>query len=358
MLGNFEQAPTMISDGWGGSAQRMKNFDILDRQRVNGRNRGRRLAKPLLFAGKFLVSAACFWLVLHRIDLRQGLRAVPGFDYRWAAFAVLAMAAEIPLLAFRFREIVLGVAREPARLTYRAALAVTLICNLFAQVVPGVVGEGIRAWFLVRIGYKWREAITSVLIDRCVGIAVLLVFSLVILLLPSQMNALAGYRNVVLAGFGAALGSGALALIFAPEIASLLRLWRHLSWSAALPEDARRVLFGSRGGKIFAAAALIHSVTIVVIWALGKALGLAFSAYDCAVLFVLMVGMTLVPISVGGWGLRELAVVSLLGAYGVAPERALLFSLCFGAVALIAALPGAIVWPFYQLPTKVALQEP
>lgn len=334
----------------------MKNVDVLSQE--PGRDRGRSLAKPLLFAGKFLVSAACFWLVLHRIDLGQGLGAVPVFDYRWALFALLVIVAQVPLLAFRFREIVLGVARQTASLTYGAALSVTMICNLFAQVLPGAVGEGIRAWFLVRIGCKWRQAITSVVIDRCVGVAALFGFSIIILLLPSKMNTLAGYRNIVLVCFGTVLVAGALVLIFAPKIAFLLRLWRHLSWLATLPEDARSVLLGPRGARIFAAAALIHCLTIVAIWALGKALGLAFSAYDCAVLFVLMVGMAVMPISVGGWGLREFAVVSLLGAYGVAPGQALFFSLCFGAVGLISALPGIIVWLFYQVPAMVAIQEP
>jgi glycosyltransferase 2 family protein len=66
--------------------------------------------------------------------------------------------------------------------------------------------------------------------------------------------------------------------------------------------------------------------------------------FDCAVLFTVMVGVALAPISVGGWGLRELAVVSLLGAHGLAPERALIFSVCFGLVAVIGVLPGLVVW--------------
>ena len=60
-----------------------------------------------------------------------------------------------------------------------------------------------------------------------------------------------------------------------------------------------------------------------------------------------MIGVAIVPISIGGWGLRELAVISLLGTYGVAPERALLFSVCFGLALAIGALPGALLWILY-----------
>jgi hypothetical protein len=75
---------------------------------------------------------------------------------------------------------------------------------------------------------------------------------------------------------------------------------------------------------------------------------------DCAVLFMVMIGVALVPISVGGWGLRELAVVSLLGAYGLAPERALIFSVCFGLIGVAGVLPGLIVWVLYPLPRPAA----
>jgi glycosyltransferase 2 family protein len=56
----------------------------------------------------------------------------------------------------------------------------------------------------------------------------------------------------------------------------------------------------------------------------------------------------LIPVSIGGWGVRELAVTSLLGSHGVPLERALFFSVCFGLTLLIAALPGAIVWAAYS----------
>jgi hypothetical protein len=95
-------------------------------------------------------------------------------------------------------------------------------------------------------------------------------------------------------------------------------------------------------------------LTILVIWLVGRAQGLALPVFDCAVLFTVMVGVALAPISVGGWGLRELAVVSLLGAHGLAPERALIFSVCFGLVAVIGVLPGLVVWLLYPLPRLAA----
>ena len=84
-----------------------------------------------------------------------------------------------------------------------------------------------------------------------------------------------------------------------------------------------------------------------MIWSLGRGQGLVLPLSDAAVLFTVMIGVALVPISISGWGLRELAVISLLGNHGIAPERALLFSVCFGLVLAIGSLPGALAWLFY-----------
>ena len=53
-------------------------------------------------------------------------------------------------------------------------------------------------------------------------------------------------------------------------------------------------------------------------------------------ILVVMVGVAVVPFTVGGWGLRELAMVSLFGNYGLTPERALVFSMYFGLANILA----------------------
>ena len=74
----------------------------------------------------------------------------------------------------------------------------------------------------------------------------------------------------------------------------------------------------------------------------------AIVAFACGGFVAVMVGVSLVPITVGGWGLRELATTTLLQAHGVAPERALFFSVSFGLVVFAASSLGATVWAFYS----------
>jgi len=100
--------------------------------------------KALFFAGKLIVSAACFWYALRQINVSEAVRTLPTFDFRWAAFAVAVAMAQILLLALRLRSVVNALTPNAARLTYRATCAVSAIYALLAQVLPSVVGEGIR----------------------------------------------------------------------------------------------------------------------------------------------------------------------------------------------------------------------
>jgi glycosyltransferase 2 family protein len=318
------------------------NLETTSRRRAGGAE------KLAMFAAKLLVTGVCFWYVSRQIDLEQVLSAVSLLDFRWAAFAILIAMLEIPLVGMRWRNILDALASRNARMTTVAIIAVTAIGAFFAQVLPSVASEGVRAWLLVRLGSDWRNAVTSIVIDRGVGAGLLIAAGFVILLLPSGLTALGEYRAVVLVVYGALLLAGALGLLFAPMIVAPLSRWRYSRWFATLAVEARGVIIGPNGPMILGIGCLVHALTIVVIWSVGRAQGLLLSVPDAAVLLTVMVGVALVPISISGWGLRELAVISLLGHHGVAPERALLFSVCFGLTLAIGSLPGAVAWLVYS----------
>jgi hypothetical protein len=310
-----------------------------------------------IISAKLLVTAGCFWYLSRQVDFSQVLPAVPTLDFRWIAFAILVLVLQIPLVGVRWYNVVDVLTACNERMTQLAMIAIAAIGLFFAQVFPSVAGDGMRAWLLVKLGCDWRNAVLSVIIDRGVGVGLLVALGFFILLLPAGLTALGEYRDVVLIVYGGLLLAGVLGLLLAPNIALLLARWRYVRWLATLATEARRVLFGARAPVILAIGCLVHVLTIVVVWSLGRAQGLFFPISDAAVLVTVMVGVTLVPISISGWGLRELAVVSLLGRYGVMPEKALLFSVCFGLAAALGSLPGALTWLLYSSRPKRAPAE-
>src|SRR5690242_13683204 len=87
-----------------------------------------------------------------------------------------------------------------------------------------------RAWLLVRLGGHWRTAVTSVIIDRGIGLALLIALGFAILLLPSDLTGFEGYRHVVRGAFGMMTLAGVLGFLLAPKIAVPLARWRYSRW--------------------------------------------------------------------------------------------------------------------------------
>src|SRR5262245_7506190 len=127
------------------------------------------VGKAAIIAAKLLVTGACFWYVSRQIDWRQLSSAIPLLEFCWAALAIFVIMLEIPLAGLRWFNIVDALATRDQQMTRTAMIAATSVGLFFAQVLPNVAGEGMRAWLLVRLGSNWRPAVASVVIDRAVG---------------------------------------------------------------------------------------------------------------------------------------------------------------------------------------------
>ena len=256
---------------------------------------------------------------------------------------------EIPLVAVRWCWIVDVLGHDHDRIKRVPMIAITAIANFFAQVIPNIAADTIRAWMLTQHDYSWRRGLVSVMIDRGVGVASLIAVGFVVMLFPSSLTALGGQRIIALGFFGTLLIATVGCLVFAPKFVPFLERWRYTAWAGKLAHLTHHVLLGDSAGiSILSIAFGVHLMSITAVWFLVQASGLSLPLVDAAVLFTVMVAVSLIPVSIGGWGVRELAVTSLLGSHGVPFEQALFFSLCFGAVVLVAALPGAIIWAVYS----------
>src|SRR5262249_62088429 len=99
---------------------------------------------------------------------------MPLLYFRWAAFATLIAVLQIPLMGLRWRNVVDALAARDARVTRTVMIAITAIAVFFAQVLPSVAGDGVRAWMLARISRDWRKAVISVVLDLGIGVGLLI----------------------------------------------------------------------------------------------------------------------------------------------------------------------------------------
>jgi uncharacterized membrane protein YbhN (UPF0104 family) len=293
---------------------------------------------------KVAVTLACFWYLLHHVDMVELRRTLPEIDTRWAMLAVVLLVAQIPLVGLRWLQIAKVLTMRGRQLTFFWMTVAAGVAQFFGQILPVIAGDGVRVWFLGRFSNDWRDATVSVVIDRCVGIGLLLALTFAILLLPSSVGAFESDRDKVVVTLAVMMAVAVTCLALSARFGPKLTSWRYGRWIDRFFSGARTAVFGPRSPVILGIGCMIHTLTIAAVWSLGRAQGLPLSPADAAVLFAVMIGVALVPFTVGGWGLRELAVVSLFGNHGLTPERALVFSMYFGLTSILASLPGAIAW--------------
>ena len=88
---------------------------------------------------------------------------------------------------------------------------------------------------------------------------------------------------------------------------------------------------------------VVHGLSVLVFMLLARGQGLYFAWVDGVVVVAVMLIVAAIPVSLAGWGVREVAAVTLLRTVGVPAESAVAVSVCFGVVLLLASLPGSVV---------------
>lgn len=279
---------------------------------------------------RVLLALALLALLWRMVDGQQVLARLAAADPAWMAVAVALLMAQTLLSALRWRLIA-------GRLGHPMATGWALREYFLAQTVNlalpgGVAGDALRA---LRAGAVagLRQAGQAVIFERLAGQAALVAVTLVAAgwlwlrwgALPLPLAA--GFA--LLAG-ACALGALVLALLRRrPAVAGWLAAARH----AVL---ARDVVAAQAGLSLASVAANILSFA-----AAAAAVGLVLPADAIFAVIPLVLFAMLVPLTVGGWGLREGAAVAILPLVGATPEGALAASALFGLLFLTSAILGA-----------------
>ena len=110
-------------------------------------------------------------------------------------------------------------------------------------------------------------------------------------------------------------------------------------------KERRRLVLVPRSCIIAVGLSAINFVVMVfMVYVLAMGLGITIGFGDLLVLVPPVILLSMLPISLAGWGVREGAMIVALGFVGVAQGNALALSFLFGVVNLLTALPGGVIW--------------
>jgi len=306
-----------------------------------------RRPRTLLFTlVKFGLSALALCFLAFKVDLAAAWQHMASQSPWLVTAAVIALSAQVVLGALRWHTILASLG---ARASMSDSLRVFYVAAFFSNWLWGgaVAGDGVRAWLSLRMQMRVLKAVTSVVLDRVVAVAGVAI--LVIVTAPVFALRLGGSATVW-AAWAPAAAAGALliGIGIATQMHRLPLNWhRHRLLGAlqTLSIETRAIFL--RPAVALAALGLAVAAQFAMslaAYALAWSMDIGLSLTNCLVLIQPVVLATALPISIGGWGVRETAMIALLALVGVSASAALALSVQLGLLSMAAALPGLAVW--------------
>jgi uncharacterized membrane protein YbhN (UPF0104 family) len=306
-----------------------------------------RLHKALGLAIASALTALALWLVFRNVDGPSLLAALHKQDGAPLAVAAIAIMLQVVLGAERWRRTLVGLTPQlpqpPAASVY-AAFYVGVFFNCFPL---GNVGGDLARIVLARnFDLPFGLKVMSIVVDHALAVLAPVAIAVLTLLAIDHPAALLAWLAAVTILFATALGVYLLSFIehvlgrWAHQrlIHVVLRLGKELHALAGRREIYIALLF----------AILSSACSGVAAYCIARSLGIEIGLPAIMGVMSAVTLISVLPISLAGWGVREVSVVTLLGMLGIEQAPALLLSIEFGLVALLISLPGGVLWMFLR----------
>ncbi|NOQ31413.1 MAG: flippase-like domain-containing protein [Helicobacteraceae bacterium] len=215
--------------------------------------------------------------------------------------------------------------------------------SFFNQLLPSSIGgDAIRVLELGQMDYSKKEAFYGIFVDRVVGLVGLLILNIIANFLfygtfPVWLFQLINIITLSgIAGFIFLMNIKHFHFLskFAPT-----NLFYRLSKRMAQLYESKVLLL-----KHLSVSVVVHIFSILSIYALSLAVHLDLDLNVFLIAIPPVILLTIVPISLAGWGVREGAMVGILMLVGAAKVEVITVSILYGLVLIISSLPGALFW--------------
>ncbi len=303
------------------------------------------MRRILLSTIKILISAALLYFSLRKVNITDLASRINIESLGWVGLAIAVTFLQIFVGALRWRVIS---AECGAPLATNQAMRFNLIGSFFNQTLPSSIGgDAVRLWLVARGGAGWRAATYSIFVDRAIGLVALAI--IIVASLPWSYNLIGDPhgRSALLFVDFAALAGGMGFLVLGKLPWPWLKRWWGTHHLHACSVIANRVIFSrKRGPEIVVLSVLIHVLAVVIAWCVVQSIAAPVMFGQIFQLIPPVMLITMLPISIAGWGVREATMGLAFGYAGLITNEGVNVSLLFGAVYFIVGAFGGLVWIF------------
>jgi uncharacterized membrane protein YbhN (UPF0104 family) len=300
----------------------------------------RPLPSALIRTVQVAVAVALLAWLWQAADGAEAARRLAGADPLWLVAAAATLSLQTVLSALRWR---LTAARLGIEIAPRRALREYYLSQIVNQALPGGVlgdaGRAVRARAQAGLIASGQAVVFERLAGQIAVFALLVMTFAATLAVPGGFDWPEALRAPVASVIALGLSLPAL-LVLLTRIApgrlgrGLGDLGRGFVHTVAAPAVRRRQIALSLGTALANVAGFALCA---------QAIGAPLPVTAALALIPLILFTMVIPLTIGGWGLREGAAAALLPLAGLSAAEGMAASVAFGLVFLAASLPGVVV---------------
>ena len=302
----------------------------------------RRIGRSVLLLGiKLGIGVLLLSIVLWQVNLAHVSAILASCRPLDVALAFLCLTVSVLVNAHRWCRVAAGIGRP---ISLRTSAIGYFESMLFNQVLPtSVGGDASRVLRAIDAGIGYGWAICGVLIDRALGL-----WAVAFCLATSYFVAGAGLNHtpafLILSAASAVILAGSVVAAVAGEWLKPSHLPVWASAAVTLTNGFRRCVAIPGVFVLLVDLALTTGLVVTSFALCARALGLQLGWIDATIIVQGVTLASILPASIGGWGLREGAAVILMAPLGFDASQATALSVLFGLIITALGLVGAFVW--------------
>ena len=285
---------------------------------------------------RIVITALLFFLIFRSVELGSVLDVIREIDLVFLLPALLLQVGSTLVAAYRWFLIMHLLDFGQSLFYYIGSY---FKGTFFNQALPtSIGGDAMRILDAGKLGSGHKEAFYGVFIDRIVGLSGLLILNLIaIILSPDLLPRGIQWMIALIALSGI---SGVVVLLLLQQLNWLTRyritrMFHHIS------RRMNRVYHSIASAGVQTGLSLaIHLLAMGCIYLIGRSVGLDLPFLTYLVLVPPALLLTIIPVSLAGWGVRESAMIGLFLLISADKTVVLSMSLLYGVLLIIVSLPG------------------
>lgn len=298
------------------------------------------------FLLRFIVSASLIIFVFSKIDIKNFLNSLKEANILLLLFSLSLHFVGALLGSSRWNVLLKSYGIEvPQRELYR----LYMIGSFFNTFLPtSVGGDAVRMLKVSSLTEKRAQAVTSVFIERFIGMFVLYIISFFSYAFYFKFRE--GKELLLAILFLLFVSIAFVLFILSPISEKIIKIIP----SSFLKEKLNKIHYSLKYPvkeplsltKVILYTTFLQINVVIYFFIISIAIKIKLSIVYFFILIPIILTVTMLPITLGGIGLREGGFVFLFSKFGVSPEKALSLSILGYFISIIFAIFGGLIYIF------------